>query len=611
MSKQQINMHSSGTSFCSNKDSSESISHQLDRLNQVIQSLAYEHTSPDVSRFLYSPSIESLQGFSKVSGDENEEEVYSESIYKNIEDFLLELDRASMIREDFRSMEIRRMQKSVAEEIVESSIEIDLMQEELIDFIKILEKLRDDNRKSISDLSINLGNHNINFTIRKNNLMDIHKDYLANSFFETFSLSKLEFPYTSYPQNSQDDPIEKLVKSMQNAYNEQFSPCHIKSLNQDFISIQDYKKQIAGCFMKQEQQKIIENLEWQSLEMMSLKDQYHQKLNKLIASEAELFNIKNSLKNEEYRIYTQKMLLAKDVENLFQQKRILEKLRDDNKKRLEAIKTLISEFTFVPEENKNINSQKKTEIECEMNRLQNEIDQLEQGLDVKTDKTESLQMRIDRLKTQQSYLKTLRVMNASAERSTIFASRVKGAESRRAFALQELSRNNSTNTINSQRTSRNSIAPQPQRSLLPQISINKENQTTSLEGYQIYIKTQESRLIEREQELNKRETMLTKSFGDCSSKENLIQTIQNEQRNLKILRKDLEKRQKILENDILTNANKTSELSIKEKEFSKVVSIVTGFIKEQNIIENRLQMLFEFLDCVAVDFSRARKIILI
>lgn len=611
MSRQQLNMFSSGTSFCSNKEDSESISHQLDRLNQVIHSLAYEHTSPDASRFLYSPSIESLQGFSKVSGDENDEEVYSENIYKNIEDFLLELDRASMVREDFRSMEIRRIQRSAPEEISQNSIEIDITQEELIDFIKSLKKLRDDNRKSISDLSLDLGSHNINFTIRKNNLMSIQKNYIANSFFQAFPIPKLELPNTSFPEYPQDDAIEKLVKNMQNSYNEQFSPCHIKPLDQNLVSVQDYKKQIAGCFMKQEQQKILESLEWQSLELMSLKDQYQQKLNKLIASETELFSIKNSLKNEEYRIQTQKILLAKDVENLFQQKRILEKLRDDNKKRLGAIKTLISEFTFIPEEDKNISPQKKTEIDCEMDRLQNEIDQLEHGLDLQTDKTESLQMRIDRLKTQQSHLKTLRVMNASAERSTIFASRVKGAESRRAFALQELSRNNSTNTINSQRTSRNSIAPQPQRNLLSQIPINKENQATSLEGYQIYIKTQESRLIEREQELNKREMMLTKSFGDYSSKENLIQTIQNEQRNLKILRKDLEKRQKILENDILSNTNKTSELHTKEKEFSKVVAIVTTFIKEQNFLENRLQMLFEFLECVAVDFSRARRIVLI
>ncbi|OMJ92033.1 hypothetical protein SteCoe_5235 [Stentor coeruleus] len=611
MSRQQLSMFSSGTSFCSNKEDSESISHQLDRLNQVIQSLTYDHTSPDASRFLYSPSIESLQGFSKVSGDENEEELYSENMYKNIEDFLLELDRASMVREDFRSMEIRRIQRSIPEEVLENLIEIDITQEELIEFIKILEKLRDENFKSINSQSVDLGSHKIAFKIRKNNMMNIDKDFIANSFFQYFSLPKLELLNISYPQNPQEDSIERLVKDMQNAYNEQFSPCHLKSLDQNFILVQGNKKQITGCFMKQEQQKILDSLEWQSFELMSLKDQYQQKLNKLIASETELFNIKNSLKNEELRIQTQKMLLVKDVENLFQQKRILEKLRDDNKKCLETIKCLISEFTFIPEEDKSISPQKKSEIDCEMDRLQNEIDQLEQGLDLKTDKTESLQMRIDRLKTQQSHLKTLRVMNASAERSTIFASRVKGVESRRAFALQELSRNNSTNTINSQRTSRNSIASQPQRSLLPQIPINKENQTTSLEGYQIYIKTQETRLIEREQELNKREMMLTKSFGDCSSKENLIQAIQNEQRNLKILRKDLEKRQKMLENDILINANKASEFHAKEKEFSKVVAIVTGFIKEQNLLENRLQMLFDFFDCVAVDFSRARRIVLI
>jgi len=76
-------------------------------------------------------------------------------------------------------------------------------------------------------------------------------------------------------------------------------------------------------------------------------------------------------------------------------------------------------------ENRPAIADQKVETETEMKILQNEIAKLEYQLKKDKQNSESIQLKIDRLKTQQSKLKTLKVMKESVERSNSFASRLK------------------------------------------------------------------------------------------------------------------------------------------------------------------------------------------
>jgi hypothetical protein len=275
------------------------------------------------------------------------------------------------------------------------------------------------------------------------------------------------------------------------------------------------------------------------------------------------------------------------METLKHHKKIIEKVRNDSKKFLSFIESCnlprrpsSRNARLTPSSKENFFSNTHSE---EMASIQEEIWKLEE---LQTSATsEVIQTKIDRLKTRQSNLRTLRAINASAQRSTLAAARLRPGQKTRTLQEVGLNIENSSN-------------------------VDKENKGFSidshnvLEGFETYVKLQESRLIEKEQELNQREANLTKSCLSHSSDRDSVNFLINEQRTLKMLRKNLQRQQKNLENEVFANIKKNEELKTAEKKITEIISGVFRFINEQDFIQNRLQTFFEVVDRVVSEHSR-------
>jgi len=287
--------------------------------------------------------------------------------------------------------------------------------------------------------------------------------------------------------------------------------------------------------------------------------------------------LKNYFKSKELQLSNKRSLFLKDVENLKQHKKLLETLRGANKKYLQIIKTL----SIDP--NKQLLCDSKNQIESDMLVLQQEISSLEEIQS--TDKSGVIQTKIDRLKTKQSNLRTLRVINASTERSNLVAAR-----------LRCTSRTQTPNSFKENATG--NVSSQNKENMPTHRASPEKVYQNSLEGFHSYIKMQENRLIEKEQELNQREALLSQAWLNTNQEADIVQAVRSEQRNIKILRKNLEKRQKNLEAESLLQLVQKQELSKLEKNFSNSVSTISNFIYEQAILETRLQFFFDFLESV-------------
>ena len=89
--------------------------------------------------------------------------------------------------------------------------------------------------------------------------------------------------------------------------------------------------------------------------------------------------------------------------------------------------------------------------------------------------------------------------------------------------------------------------------------------------------------------------MILNSINQVSGNVNSAVLIQNEQRSLSVLRKNIERNQRVVEDEILHNAKKTAEINRKEQEINKAIEIFNNFINEQTELENKLEILFNFL----------------
>lgn len=526
----------------SSKFEPESLSNQLDRLNQAIQHLGLDQAS-EKSLYMTTMSFDSYRTFSRLSGGDDDDHYYTQGIYKGLEDFLQELDRITMVREDYRSMELRKAEtkQEVREEIV---VQIGL--DELETIVGNLQMLGEGK----NEIQMQIDGKRFKFVLNMQQVLWATKENIASGFEE---------------ETLKYQMFEKDFDQMMNsAFQEEFDLEEIKfpSLNssQSYTRNQSYKeKQITNL------------LEWQTFDVSNLKTQFQNKIALVSENLKDISDLRNYLRSKEMKLRSQQALFMKDIENLKQHKKLIEKLRTENKKYLQIAKNLSIDPS------KPIITDTKSQIEKDMQVLQQEIYRLEEIQN--TDSTEVIQTKIDRLKTKQSNLRTLRVINASTERSNLIASRLKYS--------QQTQSPNCLKSVNS--------------------AVNKENlpyhsrsqakfSQNSLEDFHSYIKMQENRLVEKEQELNQRESLISQAWLANSQSADIAQAVRNEQRNLKILRKNLEKQQKHIEAEALLQLQKAQELVHLESDFSKSVSTISKFISEQTALESHLQFFFEFLD---------------
>ena len=581
----------------SHLNEAESVYSQLDRLNQVIQNIAIDQLSPELSRHILSPSLESHNGTSRFSYYQDEE---SCDVYLNTEICLLEIDRLSMIREDFRAFNQREHEKLR----VSDGIFVELTHTELRETCNNINRIQTSKSK---ENVLNLGNKKVRIAIIKDDQEHFENKNLIKHQFEQIS-NELDKTVTDWKNDEFYKYLENdIEKHMALGYLESFdnyknSPSLPSSLS--FPLQSDVHKLNS---QKIETQKLIQKLEWQSTEVLMLKDQYHKKIQKLTEHEKFLSEKSLEIQSEENKIKTQKILMAKDAEILSKEKKIIEQTQEDNRKKQEIIKNTLEELS----KNANVilkptNSQtllKKTseerivlkprrnenKFDVEISVIQQEIKALENILLTDTTNSESIQTKIDRLKTKQSSLKSKRVINASLERSNSLTSKINFFEKERKKSLltQEkpvsetsvLLTSNKINILNSK----------------PPIKSKIEKKDSS-DDFEKFLKLKENRLVEKEEELNKRESMVLSQLSKAPDNISLVSFVQNEQRNLRILRNDLEKRQKNLEQEVLGNARKFSETKAKEREVLNAIESFDVFLYQKKHLESRLQFLLTLFE---------------
>ena len=125
---------------------------------------------------------------------------------------------------------------------------------------------------------------------------------------------------------------------------------------------------------------------------------------------------------------------------------------------------------------------------------------------------------------------------------------------------------------------------------------SKIEKKDSSDDFEKFLKLKENRLVEKEEELNKRESMVLSQLSKAPDNISLVSFVQNEQRNLRILRNDLEKRQKNLEQEVLGNARKFSETKAKEREVLNAIESFDVFLYQKKHLESRLQFLLTLFE---------------
>lgn len=533
---------------------SESIIQQLDRLNQVLQSLAVDQSS-EHSFYMTSDSQKTFSRFS----EDNEETYLEQKVYKGIEEVLQELDRTSMTKEDFRSMELRKENYSDDNYLLEVSVQ---------DIEKIIRQLND--LKVKNNQKVKISGKVFEFVLNKDKIEMVDKVEIIENFDFCVNEEKFgcfeNFNYLN----------ENLMGFMQQAYDEQFQ----LSYNCESFCGDRVGGRTGFC----RERRIMEELEWKIFEINQIRSNYQTKVLMVNEGLKEIYLIRNSVKSKEIKLANQRNLLNKDLQNLKHHKKIIEKIRFESKKFLNLCENLNVTPTRPSSRTSNTrgSSESHVQIAEEMINIQEEITRLES---LQSNTTSSiLQTKIDHLKTRQSNLRTLKVISASAERSNLVASRLRSVK--KPNILQDISKTSNINKEN-----------------LIKLSPCK-NFNNGIEGFESYIKLQESRLIEKEQEINFRESSLNKLLITKESNTEIVQTLISEQRNLKILRKNLEKQQKNLENEVFTNIKKSENLQKSEQSLVQKISSLSKFIQDQSSIESRLQSFFEVVDKLILDNSR-------
>ena len=533
----------------------ESIIQQLDRLNQVLQSLAVDQSS-EHSFYMTSDSQKTFSRFS----EDNEDNYLELKVYKGIEEVLQELDRASMIREDFRSVELRN------EEYSDDSYLLEVSEDDIELIIRQLHDLKVNNRQKVS-----ISGKVFEFVLNKDKVQLASKqDLIEKLDFNLDEEAKLGY-FESF-----DSFSDSLTGLMQRAYEDQFQiSYYCESFKESVVCDRP-----GPC----RERKVLQELEWKIFEVNQIKSNYQSKILTVNEGLKEIYGLRNGVKSKEIKLANQRNLLNKDLQNLKHHKKIIEKIRFESKKFL----NLCESFNITPTRpssrasNTRGSSESHAQIAEEIINIQQEISRLESIQSNSTSST--LQTKIDHLKTRQSNLRTLKVISASAERSNLVASRLRSVN--KPNILRDISRSSNMNKEN-----------------IIKLSPCK-NFNNGIEGFESYIKLQESRLVEKEQEINMRESSLNKLLITKESSSEIVKNLMSEQRNLKIIRKNLEKQQKTLENEVYANIIKSENLQKSEQNLIQKISSLSKFIQDQSSIESRLQSFFEVVDKLILDNSR-------
>ncbi|OMJ93154.1 hypothetical protein SteCoe_3975 [Stentor coeruleus] len=599
----------------------ESLENQLDRLNKVIQNITSSQFSPEMPLMTISPSQESFEDFSKSSFYEGDDSKYDEQ--SEIPDSLNN-ERLMMTIEDFRSHEDRG-KYLIKGPPMNSKIVLDVSYAELAKLNADINNIRISCEDSVVENIVNVCGKQIIFRMRDREKVFVNKNILCNSFAAAH-MNKNPMKNALKKAEVFQTELENL---MQQSYNDSFAYSTNKIVNHNLsykyntTALSQTEISIAKA-QKIEHLKLVEKLQWQCSEIAMIKENYKKKLQKMHEHEKFIRQKRNEIHQEESKVYSQRIIIGKDLELIQEQKKAIEQIKEDNRKKLEIVKNTLAEmqknanFIIKPacvikqENNKNKSeeciklkprkNEHKYDIDGELQSISKEIKELEALLVAVPQNAEHIQIRLDRLKTKESNLKSNRVITASLERSSSMSSKLNFIDKDRTKTPLSTSKSKpileskilkSSNNSNISLT--NSVKKPPFISPIKTIEKTIEKH----DDYQKYLKLRESRLIEKEQDLSKRENMLLNLFNQNSDSISLVTIVQSEQRNMKIIKNDLEKRQKVLEQEVLNCSRKSSELKAKERDILNAIESFDAFTYQKKHIENRLQFLLSIFEDIS------------
>ncbi|OMJ77374.1 hypothetical protein SteCoe_23072 [Stentor coeruleus] len=474
-----------------------------------------------------------------------------------------------------------------------------------------LKQLIDDTYKTIQnyenyhikDCRLNLGNTLFTLTILDNDIYVSKKQEINKLFNSTTEIvgKKVEFPDTVL------DMCRNYELSMQKAFENSVydsTPDIIpsKSLHKSgFLHDLQLRLYITNTL---EQRTIKKELEWGKNEMKTLKGQVKEKIHDVQIKIRDNKNEFFKLKQERARLLKEKERIEKSSEDLDDKKRKFLKWADGLKKLVNGLTEKndgnMSSFQSMNNSFMSVD-QSFIDEEDEQKSLESELKELEGQVDkVPKDKKDSLQTRIQRIKTRIQAIKSEKLISQSSRRTTRLKTAVNNMQNFMGIKYPLPHTPNSSSqktltTISQSSSKRPSLTPL-QFPLAPihnrsttytpvsplNLITNKDkhltmNQIFEKKEYHTHMKSdscfnfdmkktmeteekdetygqtmkslviKEARLLEKEENLMKREKWIRENLEKCRSDKEYLELLRNERMNMNRSKKELEVKEKNLE----------------------------------------------------------------
>lgn len=576
---------------------------QIDKLSEAIESMMKEFNTLQTPRVLDSEIIRVKPQNSVHIGLTGDDDLSDPDSFCKEPEYdsgkvELYLDRMSMISEDFRSFESRKVENSceesfqspwqisrILEEIcnrIQQTYNISLPFSDLEDFIsalqKVVEKQVECSLVDVHGLILGL------CEVIQNEKPGNHRIVVGNSClnFNIKERPRRRFQKPDYTVNY-DAAIEKILQDKD-------LPDEVKSIGRvkkNYLVSIDLEK-----FESMSADTIKEDLAHQLTEVNLMKK-------KLVAQLEGLAKFSKQLRTKDIDLIKLRETLENDREDLENEKKSIRELEVANTKKIQEIKKRITDVC--PDVSTSIELKPRSSVETsstgrlsplvaairastpvsgnrpsdvdEISTLQNELAELEA-----LPQDNATQLKITRLKTQISAIRSATAISNSMRNSASNLSR-----------NNEHKRNNSggsdclispspmprsgcsspivpdsmiSNSLNFKRTAPRPPAPGPRKAPAPKTKEAPDEVEIVLNQ----LKLQESRLKEREELLKEKEDRLHRSWMKVPNGNELVGLVQKELNYLSIIKKEYEDKFEELNMELVTFAKKSKEIKLRERE---------------------------------------------
>ena len=619
----------------------ETLNFQIDKLSEAIESMMKGFETLQTPRALDSDMIRvkpknpmhvGLTGDSDISDPDS---FYQETEY-DPERLLLYFDRVSMINEDYREYENRRIKQIHDNDVYQNSLKITNILEDICNRIHEMYNIELP-FNDLEDFLVAL--EKIFYKQIDCSLVELHGLILKLCEIiqqEKLLSTKINISDTIISINIKERPRRRFQKPDYSA--------NYDSATEKLLQDKDLPEEIKNLCRVKKNFLVNINLEkMRNMEINSIREDLEQKayeddqLKKKLNSQLESFiKISKQFRQKDIELIKLQEKIEVDREEFQQEKQHIEDLEINYLAKVQEIKARISELfpelvnsmeikprasvdssastgrfspicpqfrTFTPV-SPSINS---LESNDNLIALQKELSMLESQ-----PQDNNSQLRIIRLKTQISAIRSNIAMNNSFRRSTGFTGKMSNDHSRNAsnssinefpICASPIPRSGCSSPIVTDSISANSnkrIAPKPPPTANRKLPAKREGTSDDLDIIKNQLKLQESRLKQREDLLEEKESRLQRTWMKLPNAEELVTLVQKELSYLKIIKQDYEDKYEELNTELLTFAKKTSQIKSKERDLENKI-IEAGKEKkaleeEKKIIEQKFESILNLIE---------------